>query len=150
MKISYLVGLPFGLISILLVFWMSTLFIGDSLFSVIINGIYGKAAIGLLVSFLLALGVAGYLATKSIQKQKSLLETSFRYSLNVNTIIWSVFLIINFMNSENYLIQISVSLLGFVFCTLSTTFTIGLLISLIIQNKIRKSNSVFNPKSLKN
>lgn len=131
MKISYLVGLPFGLISILLVFWMSTLFIGDSLFSVLIYGIYGKALIGFLLSFLIALGVGGYFATKSIQKQKSLLETSFRYSLNVNTIIWSVFLIISLINSDNYFIQISVSLLGFVFCTLSTTFTIGLLISFI-------------------
>ena len=139
MKISYLIGLPLGLISIFLVFWVSTLFIGDSLFSVLIYGIYGKAFIGFLFSFLLALGVGGYFATKSIQKQKTLLESSLRYSLRVNAIIWSVFLFISLINSDNYFIQISISLLAFIVCTLFTTFTIGLLICFLIQNRIRKS-----------
>ncbi|WP_317675041.1 hypothetical protein [Lutibacter sp. TH_r2] len=137
--ISYLIGLPIGLITILIVFSIPVTITGDGIITILIIEIYGKAIIGLILSFIIALGFAGRNAYENLLNENTLIKTSFKYSLKVNLIIWSVFMIItlfdNFkIESLSYLIF---PIIAFIICVLLTTYTIGLLICFMIKKKIR-------------
>lgn len=136
--ISYLIGVPIGLIAIFIVFSIPVMLTGEGLATIALVGIYGKAMLGLIISFLIALGVGGYKASAEIQKQKSLLKTSFKYSLTVNAIIWSVFVLVTALGNEgkNFLVVLIIPFFAFISCTITTTFTIGLLICYTIKRWI--------------
>ena len=136
--ISYLIGLlPTILFTIYYcVFCVKNIEFGTTMFIFL----YLHGTLGLLVSFLIALGIGGRNAVIDIQKQKSLLKTSFNYSLTINTIIWAVFIILTIIfrvcvkyGSWSLLI---LPIFAFVFCTAITTFTIGLLICYVIKKII--------------
>ena len=138
---SYLIGLAsFGLFTIFLMFGIAWTDI-DFWVGLLID-IYGEALLGLPASFLIALGIGGRNATVGIQKQKSLLKTSFNYSLTVNAIIWVIFTLLTIiLYGAEYGYKIWLWLpqtIVFIFCTAITTFTIGLLICYVIKNQINK------------
>ena len=138
---SYLIGLlPITLFIIYYcVFCVKNIEWGTAMFL----AIYGLPILGLLVSFLIALGIGGRNATVDIQKRKSLFRTSFNYSLTVNTIIWTVFILItvicDLFISKFFTWQLLIfPIIAFIFCTAITTFTIGLFICYMIKNQINK------------
>ena len=136
--ISYLIGTPLGLITVFIVYMIPVIITGEGLATFILVGVYGKAILGLLVSFLIALGIGGQNASVDIRKQKSLLKTSFKYSLTVNAIIWTVFILLTIFTDgqTNILLKISLPIFAFMFCTICTTFTIGLLICYLIKKRM--------------
>jgi hypothetical protein len=136
---SYLIGLPIGLITTFLVFALPVSLTGEGILTIVIIETYGKAIIGLILSFILALGFAGRNAYENLLSKKTLISTSFRYSLTVNLIIWSVFVIITLIDNFKFesLFYLIPPIIAFVICVLMTTYTIGLLISFMIQRKIR-------------
>lgn len=136
---SYLIGLPIGLITTFIVFALPVTLTGEGILTIVIIGIYGKAIIGLILSFIFALGLAGRNAFENLFNKKTLISTSFKYSLTVNLIIWSVFIIITLIDNFKFenLFYLIPPIIAFVICVLITTYTIGLLISLIIQRKLR-------------
>jgi hypothetical protein len=137
---SYLIGAPVGLITILLVLALPVLLTGEGLLTMGIVFAYDIAIVGMICSFLIALGVAGHNATKDLQKQKPLLKTAFNYALTVNGIIWSVFIVLTVAN--HFVSDIWILLLppiaAFSICTILTTFTLGLLICYIIKRNVTR------------
>ena len=108
---------------------------------------YFQAIIGLFVSYFIALGIGGRNAAADIQKQKPLLKTSFNYSLTINTIIWTVFILLTIIFKGKHILEfydwemLILPIIAFIFCTAITTFTIGLLICYVIKNQINKSTN---------
>lgn len=136
-SISYLIGTPIGLLTIFLVFISPVALTGEGLSTMVIITIYGKAIIGLIISFLVALGVGGQNAFKDLENQKSVIKTSFRYSLTVNSIIWTVFIILTILDNKNdFLTFLVLPVIAFIFCTTITTFTSGLLVCYTIKKRI--------------
>lgn len=134
---SYLIGAPLGLIAICFVFLIPALLTGEGLALFAMAMIYGKAIVGLVISFLIALGIAGHYAVSDLESGRTLIKTSFRYSITVNAIIWLVFMILTILdNTKDFIMLLLPPLIAFLFCTLSTTFTLGLLICYMIKKKI--------------
>ncbi|MDD2983700.1 MAG: hypothetical protein PHQ74_09955 [Crocinitomicaceae bacterium] len=137
MKISYLIGLPLGLFAIFSALLFPTMGSGESLAGFILNESYGIASIGLFISFVIALGIAGRSASVNIAKQKSVLETSFRYTITVNAIIWSVFILLTIISNDqkDLWFLLIPPFIAFLISTFVTAFTFGLLISYLIKTK---------------
>ena len=136
---SYLIGLPIGLITIFIVFVLPVSITGEGLLTIVIIETYGKSIIGLILSFIFALGFAGRNAFNDLFNEKTLVFTSFKYSLTVNLIIWTVFIFITLLNNFKIesLVYLVPPIIAFVICVLLTTFTVGLLISYLIKRKMR-------------
>ncbi len=128
--ISYLIGAPIGIIIIGLTIFLPAFLVGEGIFLMLVLGIYGKAIAGLLISFLIALWIGGKLAFENIKTGKSLILTSFKYSSVINSIIWSVFILIVLITCEESTMYFIIPpIIAFIVCTIITTFTIGLLIA---------------------
>ncbi len=135
---SYLIGTPIGLLTIFIVFLIPAALTGEGLAPMGMVAVYCKSIVGLIISFLIALGVGGHNVVKDLRNQKSLIKTSFRYSLTVNAIVWSVFIFLTILdNNEGLLTFLLPPIIAFVFCTAITTFTLGLLICYTIKKRQR-------------
>ena len=101
---------------------------------------YGFPTLGLIAAFIIALWFGGKLAYKNVNKGKSLILTSFKYSTFVNLIIWTTYCLIVYQTIEDdsfkYMLP---AIIVFLISTILSTFTIGLLISYIIK-LINRSN----------
>ena len=139
---SYLIGTPVGLSTVFIVFSTPVILTGEGLTTMAMVGVYEKAILGLIISFLIALGVAGHIATTNLEKQKSLLKTAFKFSLTVNLIIWTVFILLTVSDnfSSDFWLYLIPPIVAFLFCTTMTTFTLGLLICYIIKKRLTNSN----------
>ena len=98
---------------------------------------FGKAIAGLIISFMFSLWLGAIVAKKSVTKGDKLLITSFKYSTSINIIIWTVFGIVAALSPENEWKTGLIEIVAFIVCTLTTTFTIGLLISFRIRTGIK-------------
>ena len=138
---SYFIGTPIGLLTIFFVFITPVALTGEGLATMGMVAIYGKAIIGLIISFLVALCVGGHNAVTDLENQKSLIKTSFRYSLTVNSIIWTVFILLTILdNNSNFLTFLVPPIMAFIICTAITTFTIGLLVCHTIKKRTTNAN----------
>ena len=139
---SYLIGTPIGLLTVLVVLSIPSMLTGEGLATMAIMGIYGKAILGLVASFLIALGFAGNIAAIDFENQKPLLKSSFKYSVIVNLIIWTVFVLITIADNfgSDIWLYITPPIIAFLICTATTTFTLGLLICYVIKNRVTKDN----------
>lgn len=144
---SYVLGAPLGLFTVLFFFILPGLITGEGLGYIVLLGTFGAGILGLVMSFLFALWFAGKRIGRDLEKGRSLLGASFRYSLRVNTIIWSTFALLSIAQQSLVLLSTPVAgsidtgsmtlalitllaaMVAFIGCTLSSTFTIGLLIS---------------------
>lgn len=133
---SYFIGAPIGFFVVFATIYIPAFLLGEGLYTIAILGAYKASIIGLLVAFIVALGIGGKLAYNFVLKGKSLLFTSFIYSFNVNLIIWTVFIAILLFSSEEKLFAVIPAIIAFVLCTVLTTFSIGLLVSFIIKRII--------------
>lgn len=139
--LSYLIATPVGLLTILFVFITPVALTGEGIMTMGMLAIYGKATIGLIVSFLVALGIGGHNAVKDLENKRSLIKTSYRYSLTVNTIIWTTFILLTiFDNKNDFLIFLLPPIIAFIICTTITTFTIGLLVCYTINKRTTRAN----------
>lgn len=149
--ISYLIGLPSGLIFSFLALYFSIKDLDEGLPIIGLISIYGIPLIGLLFGFFLALGYAAVKAYNNLKQGKSILYTSFLYSLKVNIIIWTVFVVValltqifvifmNFDENGSYLfILFSIfapAIIIFPVSVFFTTFTIGYLICYLINRQV--------------
>lgn len=143
---SYVLGAPLGLFTVLFFFILPGLVTGEGLGYIVLLGAFGAGIVGLVMSFLFALWFAGTRIGRDLEKGMSLLGASFRYSLRVNTIIWSTFALLSLTQQclllsspaagsidtgsmSLALITLLAAIVAFIGCTLISTFTIGLLIS---------------------
>ncbi|CAM3330680.1 hypothetical protein ZORO111903_07520 [Zobellia roscoffensis] len=138
--ISYLLGLPIGLLTIVGTLWTPILFTGEGLLSIAIIAGYGWPTLGLALSFLVALGIGAKVAYDHLGHGKSLLFSSFVYSTVVNFIIWATFCLVLLFTVEDSFLLLFPAILALLFCTIVTTFTIGLLITYLIERTVAKLN----------
>ncbi len=142
---SYLVGAPIGILTVVATIWIPLLLTGEGLLTIAILGTYGISTIGLVVAFLIALWIGGKLAYQNIKSGKSLILTSFKYSAVVNLIIWTTFcLIVGLTVTEERFLMIIPPIIAFIFCTILTTFSIGLLIAYVIKRINNKPTELKN------
>jgi hypothetical protein len=138
--ISYAIGIPAGLVAIVVGLSTPVVLTGEGIATMAMLSMYGKAIIGFIISFLIALKKGGENAFENLSKKATLLSASFKYSLVVNTIIWTTFImttIIDNWRSIDVTLYIVVPLCLFVLCVAITTFTIGPLICYFIKNKMQ-------------
>jgi hypothetical protein len=135
---SLLIGLPVGFSAILLSLY---LLIGRSDEGLAIMGfliMYGFSVLGLSVSFIFSLWFAGRRIAGNLIKGDSILRASYKYSFTVNSIIWTVFILLSYrkdMGLQNVVFSIPPLILGLV-CAVCTTFTLGLLICSIVDRRL--------------
>lgn len=138
---SYIIGLPIGLLFVASIIVLPPLLSGEGLLSFIMLTLYGKAIVGLVVSFIIVLWFGGILAQKSIKKGNSLLLTSFKYSLLINIVIWTVFSFVASFNKDNEFGFFLIPLIAFTICTIITTITIGLVIANRTRTVVRNASN---------
>ena len=143
---SYLIGLPIGLGFIAATIFFPSMFSGEGLLTMIMLVSFGKAIVGLVISFVISLWIGAIVAKNSVNKGDKLISTSFKYSGIINLIIWTVFGVIAGLNPESEFKSGLIALTAFVICTLLTAITVGLLISYRIRIGIRNTaaNNVYN------
>ena len=127
--ISYIYGLPFGLLSVFFVFSLPVMLTGEGLATMALIGIYGRAIFGLVISFVLTLYIGAIVVYKDNLKNNKLLWTSSKYSTLINVIIWTVFTIITILDNletEEWFIMLLPIPIAFCVCIMLTPLTIGL------------------------
>lgn len=137
---GYLISIPTGLLTVFVVFAFPVLFMGEGLMTILLTETYRWAIIGLVISFLVSTYFGSIKAHTILTENKSLLNASFAFSLSINTVIWSVFILLTLIENFNYdlLITFILPLLGFVISVIFSTFTIGLIISSIFNRNLKK------------
>lgn len=141
---SYIIGLPIGLLIIGLFIILPSIISNEGIIFILLKGIYGNAVTGLIIAFIISLYIGGILIFKSLENKQSTLATSFKYSLIINTFIWSTFFLITiFQNfkSFNFLIFIP-PLILFLLCLVISPFTIGFIVTKYLQKKYFNENGV--------
>jgi hypothetical protein len=136
---SYIVGLPIGLTTIAMTLLAPTAISGEGLPTMGLIAIYGNGILGLIVAFVFALWYAGKSIAENLASG-NLLSTSFKYSLNVNIIIWTVFILLTiFQNSGLFTLLLLIPpIIAFIISVLLTTISIGLLICWIVEVRSRQ------------
>ena len=136
---SYSVGLPIGLTTIAMTLLAPTAISGESLPTMGLIAIYGKAILGLIVAFIFALWYAGKSIAKNLASG-NLLSTSYKYSLNVNIIIWTVFILLTIIQNLGLikLVFFIPPIIAFIISVVLTTISIGLLICWIVKVRSRQ------------
>ncbi len=136
--ISYSIGLPLGLLTIAFFVILPALLTGEGITYLVLGNLIGKPLLGLILSFVIILGIAGKNVVLDILNNNSILNVSAIYSITVNAVIWSTFTVVSyFTNKEFNFLFILIPIIAFIICSLITTFTIGLLICKTIENKIK-------------
>jgi hypothetical protein len=132
---SYLIGLPVGLVVLGLLILIPLLAFQSGYILVIMQDVFGKAAIGLIAAYLVALWIAGKNAVKALAANPSLLRASFMYSLTVNGISWLTFLIVAIFDNTDDAPADYFSAIFYVFAlfVLINTFTVARLICYLIR-----------------
>lgn len=139
---AYLISVPSGLLMVFITFALPVIITGEGLAGILLVETYGWAITGLILSFLISIWFGSKKAHSHLIKNKSLLNSSFCFSLTVNTIIWSIFLLLTIIKNFDYniLFVLILPVFGFIISLVGTTFTIGLLITYIFAKNLRDSN----------
>ena len=139
---SYTIGFPIGLIIIALFIILPSVISNEGIIFILLKGVFGNAVIGLIIVFIISLYIGGIVIFKSLENKQSTLATSFKYSLIINTFIWSTFFLITiFQNfkSFNFLIFIP-PLILFLLCLVISPFTIGFIVTKYLEKKYFNEN----------
>ncbi len=91
---AYLISVPIGFFTILLVFALPIIITDEGLATILIVTTYGWSTLGLFLSFLASIWYGSKKAHERLLKGKKLLSASFKFSLTINIIIWLTFIII--------------------------------------------------------
>ncbi|MFC2111393.1 hypothetical protein ACFLQ5_02965 [Bacteroidota bacterium] len=113
---------------------------GEGLATFIMVETYGYAIIGLIVSFLFAIWIGSKKAHSNLIKENKLIRTSFTFSLTINTIIWTTFIIVTVIDNidNNILYVLIFPVIGYIVSVIMTTFTIGLLVTYIFEINLKR------------
>jgi hypothetical protein len=137
--ISLLIGLPSGLISILIFLMIPSFLTGKGLATLALLGGYGYSILGMLLVFPIMLWISGVIMAKDLLKMKAKWIITWRYSFFVNSVIWFVFLAIYLINiyKEPLLFLGIIPIVIAAFIPLAgTPFTVGLIVYFLIKNRV--------------
>ncbi len=133
--ISYLVGLPVGLITIFIFALSPSMITGEGLATMVLGHFFLIPIIGFVLAFIFSLWYSGKQMANDIEERKSLMSISFNHSKRVNMIIWSSFTIISFASNYSQIngLMVLIPLVLFLICLLLSSISISLLISYIVR-----------------
>jgi len=156
--IAYFISVPLGLAFVLFTLVAPVIITDETLFYFLIIPKFGLAILGLILSFLFAIYYGSKKMHQKIRDNKSILKASFVFSLSINTIIWSTFILITLIQTVVvYLFNINVPfnktsdsifmliyglaipLVLYIISIIGTTFSIGLLLSYLFKRNINIS-----------
>lgn len=138
-RISYMIGLPFGTVLIAAVYLMFAM--ADESTGAFVFETMGLSIAALYLSFVYSLRVAGKAAANSVLNGSSLIGMSIKYCLIVNGIIWPSFVLGQIISDVGLTIFLRVPIIGFIVSLPCSIMTIGLLISFVIKNRVEKIQS---------
>lgn len=137
--ISLLIGGPVGLFVLGLSILIPSMITGEGLFLMAFFPMNKFPILGLVISFFIMLWIAGKQATDNLLNNHSLFWTSTKYSLTINAVIWSVFIItFAIVNRQDYewfyglFVPIIFALISVAF----TPFTVGLIVCYVIKRRV--------------
>lgn len=137
---SLKIGIPVGFLAVAFGFLAPAMITGEVLFTVGFVIFNGYSTVGLLISFVIILGIAGKIMGREIKNQKSSLRIRIKYSAIVNGTIWTTFILIHSLTNESLdpifglILPIGLGLISVIL----TPATIGLLIYRISKKRIIK------------
>jgi hypothetical protein len=157
---AYAISIPLGLICVLFTLAAPLMITAETMFYFLIVPKFGLAILGLIFSFFFAIQYGSKKAHQKLIASESILKASFLFSFSINTIIWSTFIFITFIqiaviylfeinipfyNSSNSIFiliyGLAIPLFFYIISIIGTTFSIGLLISYLFKKNITKSIS---------
>jgi len=124
--ISYFIGVPTGLIVILITFLFVT---KDSNTAIFVFKKIGYSIISLIGGFLVSLRIGAKVAYNLFLEVKSILFVSICYSAIVNFAMWFSFIIVQIIHDFGLTVFLRVPEIGFILCFPFSILTIGLVIS---------------------
>ena len=129
-----------GILTVLVFFWGGLAVVagltGEGLPAMGLYAMYHDATIGLGCAFLLSLWFTGRFAEKSILRNQKILRVSAKYSFTTNVFIWTVFIIIRSVDKFDFVFGLIFPLIFFSFATITSIFTVGLLICYVIRKRV--------------
>ena len=140
--IAYLIGMPIGLFAILFIFALPVMLTGEGFATIILVNNYGVGLIGLIITFVFSIWFGAKVAHNSLKNNKSLILSSFKFSISINSIIWVTFLILTLIgniNEPNYWILIIAPIGAFIISVLISTFTVGIIICYFFNYNLKYS-----------
>jgi hypothetical protein len=135
-KTSYLFGLPFGLILMLMVFFTFTS--NDKSVSDFIIDNMGYSVLALIVGFIISIWFAGKVAANSILKENNLIVSSIKFSLIVNGIMWSFFALAQIITGIGLTVLLRVPIIGFIICLPFSILSIGMIVSYKVKKQLKQ------------
>lgn len=128
--ISLLIGLPTGVAGTIAGVLIPVTISGVGEFTIDYITKNSIATFGMLVAFGVMLWIAGKNLGADIERGTGTLRATFKYSLIVNSVIWSAFMIVHMLTNNQFdpIFGFILPLFMGIACIIITPFTIGLLI----------------------
>ena len=130
---SLLIGLPTGVAGTVAGVLLPVTLTGEGVFTINYIMLNGIATFGMLIAFGIMLWIAGKNLGSDIERGTGVLRATYRYSLIVNSVIWSAFMIVHMLTNARFdpMFGFILPLFMGIACIIITPFTVGLLIYFI-------------------
>ncbi|MFZ9502956.1 MAG: hypothetical protein ACO263_00165 [Cyclobacteriaceae bacterium] len=127
---SLLIGLPTGVAGTVAGVLLPVTLTGEGVFTINYIMVNSIATFAMLIAFGIMLWIAGKNLGSDIQRGTGVLRATYRYSLIVNSVIWSAFMIVHMLTNARFdpMFGFILPLFMGIACIIITPFTIGLLI----------------------
>lgn len=137
---SLTIGLPTGILAVGLGILFPALVTGESFLTLAFLSINNIAVIGLLISFPIALWFGGQKLGTDIKLKKRTLSVTFKYTLIINAIIWTIFIATHWLTNDKFdlllglYFPLGLAIISIIF----TPLTIGLIIYWTVRKRIER------------
>lgn len=127
---SLLIGLPTGVAGTIAGLLLPVTITGEGIFTVNYIMVNSIATFGMLSAFTIMLWIAGKNLGNEIRRGTPVLQATFKYSLIVNSVIWTAFMIFHMLSNSKFdpLLGFILPLFMGIACIIITPFSVGLII----------------------
>lgn len=146
---SLLIGLPTGVAGTIAGILLPVTLTGEGVFTMNYLMVNSIATFGMLLAFGVMLWIAGKNLGSDIRKGTGVLRATYKYSIIVNSVIWTSFMIVHMLSNAKF-----DPLFGFVLplfmgltCIIITPFSIGLVIYYVTKTLIGDMEEARTSKS---
>lgn len=146
---SLLIGLPTGVAGTVAGILLPVTLTGEGMFTMNYIMVNSIATFGMLIAFSIMLWIAGKNLGSDIQRGTGVLRATYKYSLIVNSVIWTAFMIVHLLTNARFdpMFGFILPLFIGIACIIITPFTAGLLIYYVTRMIIGDMEEVRSSKS---
>ena len=144
-----LIGLPTGVAGTIAGVLLPVTLTGEGVFTMNYIMVNSVATFGMLTAFGIMLWIAGKNLGSDIERGTGVLRATYKYSLIVNSVIWSAFMIVHMLTNARFdpMFGFILPLFMGIACIIITPFTVGLVIYFIARVIIRNAQRAQTSKS---